>query len=145
MRQNTLRNSPQQESAPKTRKQPQRLSEVAAPSELPQFIKGEELTQYRPFTIYGCARMAGRYGEKFHFDIAFKIDGEVNKRVLTLSVNRDREAISKAFHFGGPIVNCRLIKLNTSPTTTYWKIIDNDDPIPDEVSTASLTADDIPF
>lgn len=130
------------------KKKPQRLGEVAAPSELPEYIKGDELSRLHPFTIFGVTRIErGQYGPKFHFDVAYKIEGQVNRRVLTLSVDRKREAIATAILQNGPIVGCRIIKVNTSPTTTYWQIIDVDDPLPEEVSAAAvdIPADEIPF
>jgi hypothetical protein len=126
-----------------------RLSEVvAAKTDLPEYVKSEELTHIRPFTIFG-ARLdpKGRFGPRYKFDVAWRHEGGTVKKVLTLSANEERENLAYQVQKHGAIINCRLIQINLGGGQTYWKIIDNDDPIPDDVpiTTQQMSLEEIPF
>lgn len=112
-------------------------------SDLPEYVKSEELQNIRPFTIYNGTRNRGRFGDRINFNVAWKDGDTVIKRVWTLAENDERLDILTEAKRSGGVTNCRVIRLHLGGGQTYWKIIDNDEAMPDEAyNTASDIADD---
>lgn len=94
----------------------------------PEYIKSEELAKYFPFTIYSGKETRGRFGERINFKVAFKIDGELQKRDWTPTANEDRRLLLHAVRSKGAITNCRLIEIPlTGGDFNYWKVVDADE------------------
>lgn len=132
----------------KPRKMSEIKNEEVAKTDLPEYIKSEELQAHFPFTIFGAAPDKGRFGDRVRFDVAFKIEGVVNKRVWTPSVTKDRTALMLEVRQGGAITGCRLVELDLSGGYTYWKVIGADEPLPENViigDARSVRDEEIPF
>lgn len=127
-----------------------RMSEVAqARGDLPEYIKAEELVAFRPFTIFGATPSKGRFGDRVRFDVAYKDGGTTVKRVLTLSANDERNDLMYNVRRNGAIVGCRIVQLHLGGGQTYWKIVDNDAALPEDVhlvdAGTQMSIDEIPF
>lgn len=138
----------------KTEKQGLKLGDDKAYSErrektdLPDFIKPEELAPFFPFTIHSSREFKLHGADKIQFGVAYKdSEGETQKRVVTLSKNDERTQLMVLQRRNRFIRDCRIIKLHLG-STTYWKIQDVDLPLPLEASpdnpVVDLETSDIP-
>jgi hypothetical protein len=117
----------------------------------PEYIKPRDLEPIYPFTIFHAAKGKGRFGDRINFSVAYKLpEGTVEKKVLTLSVNDEKQQLMYHVNRNKAITNCRIVEIDLGQGYTYWKIIDADSPIPegailDGAHAPTLTDDDIPF
>lgn len=133
-----------------TPRKAKKMSDLKLPgrTDAVEYVKAEDLERIFPFTIFSASPSKGRYGDRIRFGVAWKEDGQVVKKVLTVSANDERNALMHDVRRHGAVTNCRLYILDTGNGTTYNKIVDADEPPPDESVSATEVAnrdDDIPF
>jgi len=130
-----------------------RLSEAGLQprTDSPEYINGNELQNHYPFTIFGATARSFRGQPKIDFAVAFKVAGELQKRVLTLTENDERKGLLVVVKREGAITNCRIIKIPTGDMG-YWKIVDAADDVNQYIAPAAIQSseheisdDDIPW
>lgn len=141
-----------QQPKPKTERKPARMKDVAVPrTDMPEYVKAEDLqlVSPTPFTIFNVSGPhPGRFGQRYKFGVAWKENGQVVKKVLTLTENDERRELAFQVRKHGAITNCRIVEIQLGGGQTYWKILDNDEPLPDQVRSDDappIADDDIPF
>lgn len=125
-------------------KQPER-------TEGPEYIQPADVKNLDRFTIYGGEEHNGRFGNKINFQIAWKENGSVVKKVVTLTANKERKDILYLVRREQGLTDMRLYEIQLGGDATYWKLWDADAAAPENAIMGSgpvapqMTDDDIPF